>query len=180
MHLDAFHGWLVRHRRLVWAGLAGTCALATGLFAANMAVGESPEYAGLSLQPLTVPLSIAAIGAFYLLSVRIGEIRHARVRRVIDFGTYLSFGIYLSHPLLLTGLLYVQRHLPHAVTRYALPVTVTMCLLDVGLSLALAALLSRTPWSRALVGRPRRRGARPAPAPAAVELATMEPAPERG
>ncbi len=180
MHLDAFHGWLVRHSWLVWAGLAGTCALATGLYAANMAAGESPEYAGLSLQPLTVPLSVAAIGAFYLLSVRIGEIRNARVRRAIDFGTYLSFGIYLSHPLLLTGLLYVQRGLPHAVTRYALPVTVAMCLLDVALSLALAALLSRTAWSKALVGRPRKRGARPAPAPLAVDLTTREPAPAQG
>jgi peptidoglycan/LPS O-acetylase OafA/YrhL len=191
MHIEAFHGWLVRHRVLVWSILVAVCLGATAIFLTDVALGETPEFAGRSLQPVTVPLSLAAIGAFYLLSVWIGQIRQPRVRRAIDFGTYLSFGIYLSHPALLTGLLYVQHHLPHGVTRHALPVTVTMCVLDVGLALAVAALLSRTGWSRALVGRPRRRGssasagARPAPsAPSRVVEPTpareTAPAPARG
>jgi peptidoglycan/LPS O-acetylase OafA/YrhL len=190
MHIEAFHGWLVRHRLLVWGSLVAICAAATAIFLVDVTViGETPEYAGRSLQPVTVPLSLAAIGAFYLLSVWIGEIRRPAVRRVIDFGTYLSFGIYLCHPALLTGLLYLQHRLPHAVTRHALLVTVTMCVLDVGLALALAALLSRTAWSRALVGRPRRRGpsadarrAQPAPSRVvdAVPARETAPAPARG
>jgi peptidoglycan/LPS O-acetylase OafA/YrhL len=160
MHLDRFHAWLVRHGRLVWLALGVICLAATGIFLADVAAGEAPEYAGRSLQPVTVPLSLAAIGAFYLLSVWIGQIRQPAVQRAIGFGTYLSFGIYLSHPALLTGLLYLQHRLPHAVTQHRLVVTIVMCLLDFSLAVLVAALFSRTRWSKALVGRPRKRADR--------------------
>jgi peptidoglycan/LPS O-acetylase OafA/YrhL len=155
LHLDQFHAWLVRHRTLVWVCLVATCLAATASFLAEVAAGEPAEFAGRSLQPVTVPLSLAAIGAFYLLSVRIGKIRQPAVRQAIDFGTYLSFGIYLSHPALLTGLLYLQHKLPAAVLRQPVPVTIVMCVLDLALAAAVAAGLSRTRWSKALVGRPR-------------------------
>jgi peptidoglycan/LPS O-acetylase OafA/YrhL len=157
MHFDRFHGWVTRHRLLVWGSLVLVCAAATAIFFADVAHGETPEYASRSLQPVTVPLSLAAIGAFYLMSVRIAGIRQPLARRVIDFGTYLSFGIYLSHPALLTGLLYLQRTLPAPVTRHAVLVTVGLCVIDFALAVLAAALLSRTRWSKALVGRPRRR-----------------------
>jgi peptidoglycan/LPS O-acetylase OafA/YrhL len=168
LHLDRFHEWLVRHRRLVWVSLVLTGGAATAVFLAQVAAGEKPEFAGRSVQPVTVPLSLAAIGAFYLLSVWIGEIRRPAVRRAIDFGTYLSFGIYLSHPALLTGLLLLQHRLPAAVTRHAAPVTLTIFVLDFLLAMAVAAVLSRSRWSKALVGRPPRRAAPPggaSPAP---------------
>jgi peptidoglycan/LPS O-acetylase OafA/YrhL len=189
MHLDRFHSWLTGHRRLVWASLAVICLAATAIFLADVAAGETAEFAGRSLQPVTVPLSLAAIGAFYLLSVRIGEIRQPAVRRAIDFGTYLSFGIYLSHPALLTGLLYLQKALPAAVTRHAVAVTLVMCVVDFALAVLAAELFSRTRWSRALVGRPRKRtspraGASPsrpaaeaAAAPVAERVAREAPAP---
>jgi hypothetical protein len=178
-HIDEFHGWLVRHGRLVWGSLVAICVVATGIFLADVVTGETPEYAGRSLQPVTVPLSLAAIGAFYLLSVRIGEIRHPTVRRMIDFGTYLSFGIYLSHPALLTGLLYVQHRLPATVTRHTVTVTLVMFVLDAALALGLSALLSRTALSKALVGRPRRRAAADTAAARPVPLRTVEAAPAR-
>ena len=43
------------------------------------------------------------------------------------------------------------------VTRHAVTVTLVMLVLDFALAVFLAALLSRTRWSKALVGRPRRR-----------------------
>jgi peptidoglycan/LPS O-acetylase OafA/YrhL len=186
-NIDAFHGWLVRHTRLVWISLGVSCLGATAVFLAEVAGGESAEYAGRSLQPVTVPLSLAAIGAFYLLSVRIGQLRRPAVRRAIDFGTYLSFGIYLSHPALLIGLLYVQHHLPEAVTRHTVTVTLVMFVLDAALALGLSALFSRTVLSKALVGRPRKRAAtgdtppvRPAPLRAAEPARESAPAPARG
>jgi peptidoglycan/LPS O-acetylase OafA/YrhL len=172
LHLDRFHRWVTGHRLLVWGALAVVCAVAGAIFYADVARGETPEYASRSLQPVTVPLSLAAIGAFYLISVRIAAIRQPTAKRLIVAGTYLSFGIYLSHPALLTGLLYLQRALPHPVTRHAVLVTTVIGILDFALAVAAAELLSRTRWSRALVGRPRRRaattaGATPAGAPPA-------------
>jgi surface polysaccharide O-acyltransferase-like enzyme len=159
LHFEQFHAWASRHRLLIWSLLILVCAAATAIFFADVSHGETTEYASRSLQPVTVPLSLAAIGAFYLLSVRIAAIRQPTAKRLIESGTYLSFGIYLCHPLLLTGLLYVQRALPRGVTRHAVTVTLALCVLDFALAVLVAALLSRTRWSKALVGRPRRRGA---------------------
>jgi peptidoglycan/LPS O-acetylase OafA/YrhL len=156
LHLDRFHRWVTGHRLLVWGSLATICALATAWYLADVWHGEPPEYASRSLQPVTVPLSLAAIGAFYLLSVRIAAVRQPTARRLIVSGTYLSFGVYLSHPALLTGLLYLQKALPAAVTRHAVLVTLVMCLVDFALAVLAAELFSRTRWSKALVGRPRK------------------------
>ena len=142
-----------------------------------MARGETPEYASRSLQPVTVPLSLAAIGAFYLLSVRIAAIRQPAARRMIDFGTYLSFGIYLSHPALLFGLLYLQKLLPAAVARQAVAVTLVMLVVDFALAVLAAALFSRTRWSKGLVGRPRRRAGAAADASRSPQVAEPAPAP---
>jgi hypothetical protein len=154
IHFKAFHGWLTGHRWLVGASLFAICVVATGVYFGDVLRGVQPEFAGRSLQPITVPLSLAAIGTFYLASLWIAG--RSWSRRMIETGTYLSFGIYLSHPAILTGLLYVQHALPRAVTRHAVSVTVAICVLDFALALAAAALLSRTRWSRALIGRPRR------------------------
>jgi len=155
IHFGTFHAWLVRHRWLVAASLFAVCVVATGVFFGDVLRGEQPEFAGRSLQPITVPLSIAAIGTFYLVSLWIAG--RSWAGRMIETGTYLSFGIYLSHPAILTGLLYLQHALPGTVTRHAVSVTLAMCALDFALALAVAALLSRTRWSKALIGRPRRR-----------------------
>src|SRR5437762_3702042 len=67
LHLDTFHAWMTRHRVLVGSAFAAVCAAATAVYFVNLAVrGEAPQFAALSLQPVTVPLSIAAIGALYL------------------------------------------------------------------------------------------------------------------
>jgi hypothetical protein len=188
LHLDRFHRWMTGHRLLVWGSLVAVCAVATAWFLADVWHGESPEYASRSLQPVTVPLSLAAIGAFYLLSVRIAAVRQPTARRLIVSGTYLSFGIYLSHPALLTGLLYLQKALPAAVARHAVTVTLVMCVVDFALAVLAAELFSRTRWSRALVGRPRksasprvdaspsRPAAGSAPAPVAERVAREAPA----
>jgi surface polysaccharide O-acyltransferase-like enzyme len=171
VHLDKFHAWAMRRKLVVGFALAGVCLAATGIFLADVAGGELPEFAGRSLQPITVPLSLAAIGAFYQLSVWLARQRWAG--RIVVSGTYLSFGIYLSHPAILTGLLYVQKMLPHSVARHAVSVTFAIFVLDFVAAVAVAALFSRTPWSKALIGRARRAPARrragePTGAPAAA------------
>jgi peptidoglycan/LPS O-acetylase OafA/YrhL len=169
-HLDTFHRWVMRRKLVVGFVLAGVCLAATGIFLADVAAGEQPEFAGRSLQPITVPLSLAAIAAFYQLSVWLARQRWAA--RIVTSGTYLSFGIYLSHPAILTGLLYLRRMLPPAVARHAVSVTVTICVVDFVAAVGVAALLSRTPWSKALIGRARRNPARRRAAEPAAEPAT--------
>jgi surface polysaccharide O-acyltransferase-like enzyme len=172
IHFRSFHGWLTGHKLLVGGALLAIAVIATGVYFGDLLRGEQPEFAGRSLQPITVPLSIAAICAFYVASRWIADQRWAG--RLIETGTYLSFGIYLSHPAILTGLLYVQHALPSGITRHAASVTVAICVLDFAMALGVSAALSRTRWSKALIGRPPRRGQRPRRAGApAGEQATV-------
>jgi peptidoglycan/LPS O-acetylase OafA/YrhL len=157
LHLAHTHAWLTRHARLLWVALLATGGLAMGVFWAEVAAGEEPEFAGRSLQPVTVPLALATIGVLYVVSVRISAIRASRVQRALSVGTYLSFGIYLSHPAILTGLLLLQRRLPGGMAWHPIATTSVILLLDFLLAALVSQVLSRTPWSKALTGRPRRR-----------------------
>ncbi len=172
LHFQQMHDWLTRHRWLVVNSLLAIGALGTLLYFWELSIGEQPEYAGRSMQPMTVPLSLATIGVLYLLSVRIADMKAAWAQRALVVGTYLSFGIYLSHPAILTGLLYLQKRLPGGMSYHPVAVTVAILVLDFVLALAVSQVLSRTRWSKALIGRPTR-SAKPArPAPARPEPAT--------
>jgi peptidoglycan/LPS O-acetylase OafA/YrhL len=176
LHFDRMHDWLTRHARLVVGALLGITAFGTALFFWELSIGEQPEYAGRSMQPMTVPLSLATIGALYLVSVRIAGARAAWAQRALVVGTYLSFGIYLSHPAILTGLLYLQQALPGGMTFHPVVTTAVILVLDFVASLAVSHLLSRTRWSKALIGRPTRRATPARPAPAPVEPTTVRAA----
>jgi len=176
LHFDQMHAWLTRNRWWVAGALVGVAALATALFYWDVAAGEAPEFAGRSLQPVTVPLSLATIGVLYLVSVRIADMRQAWAQRALVIGTYLSFGIYLSHPAILTGLLYLQQALPGGMAFHPVVTTAVILVLDFVASLAVSHLLSRTRWSKALIGRPTRRATPARPAPAPVEPTTVRAA----
>jgi peptidoglycan/LPS O-acetylase OafA/YrhL len=165
LHFDRFHEWVTRHRALVWGSFLGMIGVATALFFGSVAAGAEPEFAGRSLQPITVPLALASIGAFYLGSVWLAE--RSWAPPVVDTGTYLSFGIFLVHPALLTGMLYVQKELPGGMAFHPVTTTIVIMVLDFALSVVVAMAFSRTPWSKALIGRPPRRRAAGAPAPRA-------------
>jgi peptidoglycan/LPS O-acetylase OafA/YrhL len=164
-HLEQMHRWLVAHRLLVGVGSGVVLLAATGWYFAAVGAGEDPEFAGRSLQPVTVPLALAAIGAIYLGSVWIAnwveraptDNRRDWPRRTLVTGTYLSFGIFLTHPAILTGLLVLQRRLPGGQAWHPVLTTTLIGLLDLVLSIVVALALSRTPWSKALIGRPPRR-----------------------
>jgi peptidoglycan/LPS O-acetylase OafA/YrhL len=167
LHLDRFDRWLVRHRAVVGLSLLGSVLVAAVLFFTDVAHGELPEFAGRSLQPVTVPLGITAIGACYLVSRCIVRLDAVWLRRPLAIGTHISFGIYLTHPAVLIGLLYLQRLLPVRMAPHPVLATALIGMLDLALSAAVAWLLSRTRWSKALIGRPPPALARPAaPVPA--------------
>lgn len=162
LHLDRFDRWMLRHRVAVGLSLLGSVLVATALFFTDVAHGELPEFAGRSLQPVTVPLGIAAIGTCYLVSRWIVRLDLGWLRRPLAIGTHISFGIYLVHPAVLTGLLYLQRLLPGGMAWHPVLTTTIIGVLDLALSAVVAWLLSKTRWSKALIGRPRRAAARPA------------------
>jgi peptidoglycan/LPS O-acetylase OafA/YrhL len=171
LHFDRFHDWVTRHRALVWGGFGVMIGVATALFFGSVAAGAQPEFAGRSLQPITVPLALTAIGAFYLGSVWLAE--RSWAPPIVDTGTYLSFGIFLVHPALLTGMLYVQKDLPGGMAFHPLLTTTVIMVLDFALSVVVAMAFSRTRWSKALIGRPPRKRAAGAPAPRAGERSAV-------
>jgi peptidoglycan/LPS O-acetylase OafA/YrhL len=171
LYLHQLHEWLVGHKWWVIGALLGMIVVATGTFFADLADGKQPEFAGRALQPVTVPLSLAAIGTLYLFSVWFARNARGRVRRVVQSGAYLSFGIYLCHPAILTGLLYLQKKLPGAMAFHRIPATAAILALDIVLAVGVAALFSRTSWSRALIGRPRRERTAPVAVPSRDLLA---------
>ncbi len=156
LHLQQLHDWLVGHKWWVISALLGMFVVTTGTFLADVADGEQPEFAGRALQPVTVPLSVAAIGTLYLFSVWFARIAGGWMRQMVQSAAYLSFGIYLCHPAILTGLLYLQKKLPGAMAFHRIPVTAAILVLDIVLAVGVAALLGRTSWSKALIGPQRR------------------------
>jgi peptidoglycan/LPS O-acetylase OafA/YrhL len=165
LHLPQLHEWLVGHKWWVIGGLPGMFVVATGVFFADLADGKQPEFAGRASQPVTVPLALAAIGALYLISVWFARNARGWMRQVMQSGAYLSFGIYLCHPAILTGLLYLQKKLPGTKVLHRIPATAAILVLDIVLAVGVAALFSRTSWSKALIGRSRRERTAPVAAP---------------
>lgn len=174
LHLERMHDWIMSHQLLVLAAVpVGCAALLWSYWAQVPSLGVLE--AATPLQPSMIIWSTIMLGALYLAAVRLSRWRSRTAQRVFAYLAQLSFGIYLAHPLVLDLVLSTARRLgvfgPHkwlVVVSYVLVTAITV---------ALCALLHRTPLSRALMGRGRR-SARPEaagpgesaePAAAAVE-----------
>jgi peptidoglycan/LPS O-acetylase OafA/YrhL len=155
-HLDAVHGWLVRHARLVIGLTVAAAALAetaywlwaTGISAA---FGSGND----EFQPSVVPFNIGAIACLYLVGVALVDPRRsARLRAAVRIGSDNSYGVYLAHAGLLTilgwlGWAGLGDLLPWPVLVLGTAVLVYLA------CVALTAVLARTPASVALTGRQR-------------------------
>ena len=168
-HLDTVTAWVARHRGLVAAGSLTVAAVAvTSYFFDLHVVGMVPVKASGVFQPVVVLGSIAAIASQYCLGVWLSERfcarptsprtlhRQARLVTTSD----VSFGVFLSHPLLLQGLLAAAGATGLSVALGGLPVLAQLALvlgvLVPGIYLVSAVLISlarRTPLSLALTGR---------------------------
>lgn len=158
LHYDAFHDWVLRHRRAVLVALASTVALAEGWYALGTS-GVVPDLLGgnadSTFQPVVVPLYVALIGGLYLLGVWLADpARSTFLRRAVHSTGEGSYGIYLSQVLFISllsvlGWERLERSVPWPLVVAGAVVLVYLA------ALGLSALLARLPGARATAGRAR-------------------------
>ncbi|HEY0259594.1 MAG TPA: acyltransferase [Lacisediminihabitans sp.] len=175
-HSTALFGWVRGHRPLI-----GFITLATGLLTLavfafqHFVLGFSLYHSGTPLQPIlmvwsaAVGLAFLAIGSYWADRRRAGSLS----ARGVDVASDRSFGIFLSHPLILWVLLWVgDDWLPRTVAKPWLTL-VAYVVVVVG-SVILTELARRSPLSLALTGRPSARRKRPL-TPAQADAGAVPP-----
>ncbi|ROR33218.1 surface polysaccharide O-acyltransferase-like enzyme [Curtobacterium sp. JUb34] len=153
-HADAFLRFIRVHRRAVLWAFAGVGGLTLGVWALQVALGQSLYAAGTPLQPIEAVWSTAVFVGFLAIGARWADRRRpgGPVARFVDYASDRSFGIFLSHPLLIWILLYGDSWLEAVVPRPWL--TLVTYLLVVVLSVAVTEAFRWTPLSVPLTGRP--------------------------
>jgi peptidoglycan/LPS O-acetylase OafA/YrhL len=182
-HLDEMDAWVRRHARLIIAATAVAGLAAEGIyFLAQAGITTVLGSGNDPFQPSVIPFNIGAITCGYLAGVALVQPwRSRRAKTVVRVGSDDAYGIYLSHMLFITALTWLGWGKLSSAVPWPL-----LCLLTVGIvfacSIALTALLARTPLAVPLTGRqqvpwPRPLPRRPAAAPHEAAL-QVSPVPE--
>jgi peptidoglycan/LPS O-acetylase OafA/YrhL len=153
-HAEGFLGFVRRRRRAIgWAFLGGA-VLTLVVYVVQMALGDSAYKAGTPLQPVEVVWSTLVFLGFLAAGAAWADRRVAgsRLARVVDYASDRSFGIFLSHPLVIWLLLYGSSPLEALVPKPWL--TLVTYLLVVVLAVAVTEAFRWTPLSVPLTGRP--------------------------
>jgi len=153
-HADSFLRFIRVHRRAVLWAFAGAGALTLGVWALQVGLGQSLYAAGTPLQPVQVVWSAAVFVGFLAIGARWADRRRSssRLARLVDHASDRSFGIFLSHPLMIWALLYGDSALEAVVPRPWL--TLVTYVLVLVFSVAVTELFRWTPLSVPLTGRP--------------------------
>jgi peptidoglycan/LPS O-acetylase OafA/YrhL len=153
-HADAFLRFIRVYRKPILWGVLGVMVLTLGVWALQLALGQSLYSAGTPLQPIEAVWS-AAIGiGFLTIGAAWADKRdpNSRLAKIIDFGSDRSFGIFLSHPFMIWILLYgdswFEQHIP---TPWLTPV---MYVLVIACAVVATEIFRWTPLSVPLTGRP--------------------------
>jgi peptidoglycan/LPS O-acetylase OafA/YrhL len=183
-HTEALVRWTRANIGRVYAGCAASIALGVGVFLAEVLIGgQGPLTASAVFQPVVVVESVGIAWGF-LATGLLWQERGRPGSRVVLAGSDSSFGIYLSHPLLLQALLagsaavgltsVAQRAPSGLVIAIELVIVVPALYLAAGL---LSSALRRTPMSLPLTGRARlrRRPASTTTVPAATPRPVAQP-----
>jgi len=171
-HLDAVTSWTLRHRRPILAGTAASIAAAVGFYLVQTGAGQTPKLASGVFQPVVVVESLAIAWTFLCAGLVWVE-RGMPGRRAVSAASDASFGVYLSHPLLLQGLVAVSTATGLYAASGKAPIGLVLAALvlvavpAIYVTAAVIATLVRgTPLSLVMTGRRRRRRPSPTPAPA--------------
>jgi peptidoglycan/LPS O-acetylase OafA/YrhL len=155
-HLEQADAWVRRHARLVFT-LTAVAALAAEAvyFLAQRGVTTALGSGSDPFQPSLIPFNVGAIACGYLAGVALVRPGRSRfTRAVVRSGSDNAYGIYLTHMLVITVLLWLGWRNLYAVIPWPL-----LCLMTVAIVFAccvpLTALLARTPLAVPLTGRRR-------------------------
>ncbi|HEX3715643.1 MAG TPA: acyltransferase [Trebonia sp.] len=155
-HLEQADAWVRRHARLVFSLTAVAALAAEGVyFLAHYGVTSALGSGSDPFQPSLIPFNAGAIACGYLAGVALVRPGRSRfTRAVVRSGSDNAYGIYLTHVLVITVLLWLGWKNLNAAIPWPL-----LCLLTVGIIIAccvpLTALLARTPLAAPLTGRRR-------------------------
>ena len=107
LHFTAVHDWVHRHGRLVAAAVVAACAAVLLTYWHSVAAGVPPYLAAGVFQPYAALWYIALIIGMYTLASAWATRRQpgSMLARIVSYGSDRSFGIFLSHPLVLAALL---------------------------------------------------------------------------
>jgi peptidoglycan/LPS O-acetylase OafA/YrhL len=155
-HLDEVHRWVCRHARLIVALTVAAALAAEGVyFLARAGVTSALGSGDDPFQPIVIPFNVGAITCVYLAGVAlVRPWRSRRAKAAVRSGSDNAYGVYLSHMLFITALIWLgwERLSP------AVPWPL-LCLLTVAIvyscGVALTAVLARTPLAVPLTGRAR-------------------------
>jgi peptidoglycan/LPS O-acetylase OafA/YrhL len=157
LHLDRVQAAVLGWRWAIAGLVVVAIVVAEVLYVVAVRGGTAPAVAAAVFRPTTIAWFLVAVLGLYTLSlvVTAGWRPGGPARRALAYASDRSFGIFLAHPLVLAGLLWVSGGWVAAVGS-----GVTLTALYVGTvvgSVVLADVLRRLPVSAALTGRPWRR-----------------------
>ncbi|MBV8528231.1 MAG: acyltransferase [Candidatus Dormibacteraeota bacterium] len=181
-HADAFLAFTRRHAHAILGGAAAAVAVSLATYAVQLtAAGMSPNDASAVFQPVLVLESAAVAWALLAIGVLWTDRAMPRRRAVLALSVR-SFGVYLVHPLLLTGVLSAATAVGLTSAVEGIPAVAQLALLllvvaPVTYTLAVVAtgLVRSTPLSLALTGRPRATRTRRADRARPTSIPTPQP-----
>jgi peptidoglycan/LPS O-acetylase OafA/YrhL len=163
LHLDTVIDWLRRSATRVVLIATTMAAVCEVVYVLGLGRTRTAAQSAAVLAPVVVPWSVAVTAMLLVIGIAWSDRRRAggRLDLLLATASDRSFGIYLSHPLVLFAVLWLGGHwLPHHLQ--GLPLTICAYLLTVAGAVALTEVFRRTPLSLALTGRNRMHGRRPA------------------
>ncbi len=156
-HLERVEAVVRRHPRRLLAVAAAGVVVALGAYAAQLG-SMAPRIANAVLQPAMAASCVAAIVLVMLMGWRWADGRR-RGQAQVAWGSRISFGVYLSHPLILAALLNIGLGNGHQIM--PAPLATAMVLVGtIGGAVVLTTLLQRTRLAFSLTGRAQHRDRR--------------------
>ncbi|MDQ1581143.1 MAG: hypothetical protein QOD05_1918 [Microbacteriaceae bacterium] len=158
-------GWVRTHRTYIGLATVATAIATIEVYLLAIQEGKSPMGAGVPLQPIIMVWSVAvglgllALGSLWSDHRKPGGI----LARTIAVGSDRSFGIFLSHPLVLWTILLLGNHWLSSNVPKPWLTLVAYILVVIG-AIAVTEVARRTPLSLPLSGRPFRSTSKAKPA----------------
>ncbi|MFW0786464.1 acyltransferase [Gordonia sp. CPCC 206044] len=160
-HREQIDRWLVGKGWWLFGSLVVTALLAVGVYAGNVWFGDQPVHdSNSAFFPYLLPFLVVAITCLYAAAAHWARHRRdatPRFARVVTFGSNRSFGVFLSHVLVLYFILKPRSgDQPWILATLGQPWgTLVTYVATIGGALLLVEILRRLPGSIYLTGRPR-------------------------